>query len=286
MGLLDKVFGNKPEKNTKKVYIPTDEEKETLNRLLALMKEHAKPCIRYNVIESETGLYDSKLGGAYYVPDGMDVPEVNGVKLYLLAQINLEQQPAINGFPTKGLLQFFIADDDDFGLARKDEPCSRAAVRYIPEIPDTENVTVIDEKPVCFPFDPGLSLALVGKKSISVPVPISNDYEKILTESVPELLCKKAWGIGFQNEYLNDTFDMQVYHMPDVEKAGTLLGGYPDFAQDEPREYGTYDTLVFQLDSDMDYVCWGDAGIAQFFISAEDLADCNFNNVLYTWDCG
>ena len=38
MGLLDKVFGNKSEKNTKKVYIPTDEEKETLNRLLALIK--------------------------------------------------------------------------------------------------------------------------------------------------------------------------------------------------------------------------------------------------------
>ena len=41
-----------------------------------------------------------------------------------------------------------------------------------------------------------------------------------------------------------------------------------------------------QIDSDLDNdIMWGDMGIANFFITPEDLAAENFDNVLYTWDC-
>ena len=287
MGFFDKMFGKPVEAKPKVKYNPTPEEEETLEKLLELMKSKARECIKYTVVEQETGLFDSKLGGSFYLPEGMDVPEVKGNKLSLLAQINLDQQPKITGFPDKGLLQFFIADDGYYGLGGAGEDRSQAAaVRYIAEVPDTEDVNIINDMPEDFPFDPKLNLALVGEVCKSIPNPMSNDYTDILKESVPELLCEKAWGTGFISDYLNDVFDSRLGKLPDVEQSGTLLGGYPDFAQGDPRKPGEYDTLLFQLDSDMDYVCWGDCGIANFFISSEDLVKLNFADILYDWDCG
>jgi len=33
-------------------------------------------------------------------------------------------------------------------------------------------------------------------------------------------------------------------------------------------------------------IMWGDSGVANFFINLEDLKKLNFQNVIYTWDCG
>ena len=45
-----------------------------------------------------------------------------------------------------------------------------------------------------------------------------------------------------------------------------------------------YDTLLLQIDSEDD-IMWGDSGIANFFISEEDLKNKNFEDMLYNWDC-
>ena len=74
--------------------------------------------------------------------------------------------------------------------------------------------------------------------------------------------------------------------------SGHKIGGYPAFAQDDPREAGTYTELLLQIDSDWndeeeDYsIMWGDAGVGNFFISRENLEKLNFEDVLYNWDCG
>ena len=52
----------------------------------------------------------SKLGGSYYWPTE------EGPELQFLAQINFEELPENDIFPKTGLLQFFIADDDSWGL--------------------------------------------------------------------------------------------------------------------------------------------------------------------------
>ena len=46
-----------------------------------------------------------------------------------------------------------------------------------------------------------------------------------------------------------------------------------------------YDTLLFQLDSDFNFVHWGDLGVGNFFIKSDDLKKLKFNDVLYNWDC-
>lgn len=81
-------------------------------------------------------------------------------------------------------------------------------------------------------------------------------------------------------EYMDDFFD---------GGSGHKIGGYPGFAQWDPRSSeDTHDVLLFQLDSDMgtDWkILWGDCGIGNFFINWEKLKNCDFSDVLYTWDC-
>ena len=69
---------------------------------------------------------------------------------------------------------------------------------------------------------------------------------------------------------------------------GSKLLGYPCFTQYDPREYEEekrkYDRLLLQLDSD-EHICWGDIGIANFFINEQKLAEGDFSDVFYNWDC-
>ena len=73
------------------------------------------------------------------------------------------------------------------------------------------------------------------------------------------------------------------------------ISGYPSFTQYDPRVHGNqkkHDTLLFQMASQWNdekncyEISWGDAGVANFFISSEDLKKLNFGDVIYTWDCG
>ncbi len=64
------------------------------------------------------------------------------------------------------------------------------------------------------------------------------------------------------------------------------LGGYPGTTQDYPIDAETgKDVLLLQI-SCGEHITWGDGGLANFFISAEDLARGDFSRVLYNWNCG
>lgn len=69
------------------------------------------------------------------------------------------------------------------------------------------------------------------------------------------------------------------------------LGGYPEFVKQDPREEGyleNHKILLFQLISECyegnAEICWGDGGLANFFITEKDLINKNFEKVLYHWD--
>ena len=63
-----------------------------------------------------------------------------------------------------------------------------------------------------------------------------------------------------------------------------------DLLQRSDDKMSDLDVMLFQLDSDFrpenrEYlVCWGDVGIANFFISREALKKRDFTKVAYTWD--
>ncbi|MGK7918678.1 MAG: DUF1963 domain-containing protein [Trichodesmium sp.] len=70
------------------------------------------------------------------------------------------------------------------------------------------------------------------------------------------------------------------------------LGGYPNFTQEDPRFNPEYEDYILLLQIVSDYgsygendICWGDAGIGNFFIKPSQLKALDFSQVLYNWDC-
>ena len=57
----------------------------------------------------------------------------------------------------------------------------------------------------------------------------------------------------------------------------------------EIRDKDDENKLFIQLDSlydsKEDILMWGDSGVANFFITDEDLKNRNFEDVIYNWDC-
>ena len=94
-------------------------------------------------------------------------------------------------------------------------------------------------------------------------------------------------------ESADEVFGEEQYALvqdEDFNFENSHLLGHPFFTQADIRERGwRYDTLLFQLDTECceekDIVMWGDCGVGNFFINAEDLKNLDFSNVLYNWDC-
>ena len=100
-----------------------------------------KPTNQIHYIPGKTKPWESKLGGCPYMKDTQEYPMDNqGKPMMFLAQINFEEMPPLEGFPEKGLLQFYIANTDDYGY---DEPCK---VIYIEEGEFEEMLNLISDE--------------------------------------------------------------------------------------------------------------------------------------------
>ena len=238
-------------------------------------------------------LTDSKLGGIPYIPQGGALPtSVDGKPLFMLAQINCEQLLENSLYPKKGLLQFWIADTEDplYGLDY-DDPCSNDFKRVLyfstigEALPIDDFISDYTFDDCNLPFDADLQFAMSFRKEIEA---IS------LAEKAAHRFFVEKWNETFSDtiEHFwflpNDTCE-KIYDLLDKEM-GHKIGGYPYFTQVDPREENDPHTfLLLQIDSDDiedKEIIWGDCGVANFFISPEDMANCKFDDVLYNWDCG
>ena len=243
-------------------------------------------------------LTDSKFGGVPYIPQGGALPtSVDGKPLFMLAQINCEQLPENTLYPKKGLLQFWIAATEAplYGLDYE-APCSNDFKRviYYPTfgealpIDDFINDYIFDDENL--PFNSKRQFALHFKK----------DTESIsLEDRAATQLFFQKWNESFSTHIT--TIDEFFDEVPDdiceeinayllKEPTGHKIGGYPYFIEYDPREENAPHTfLLLQIDIDNiegEEICWGNlGGIANFFISPEDLSAYQFDNVLYNWDC-
>ena len=68
--------------------------------------------------------------------------------------------------------------------------------------------------------------------------------------------------------------------------SGSKIDGYAYFTQYDPRSLDDDKdwVLLLQLDTD-ESLMFGDYGVANWFITKEDLINKNFNNVFFNWDC-
>ena len=248
-----------------------------------------------------TSVYDSKLLGVPYMPEGFEYPRDPGDRpLKLLAQVNFADVPPLPNYPDTGILQFFISDDINsrnqvWGLQFYDkEPYDARAQFELMQSQDYFRVVwhesvIEDEKQLVrtVPAGPeGLlpvddEAKLMFSAGTSYPGPADYRFNKVFGGT----------GWDFFQQFGDREENVAVRYMSHVAiRSIAWIGGYADFTQWDPRENAPDEEwlLLFELASsssaDQPSVLWGDAGIGAFFIRPEDLRNQDFSRVLFTWD--
>ena len=248
-------------------------------------------------LADELAVTDSKVGGVPYIPKEGALPRsAEGKPLFMLAQINCEQLPENSLYPKKGLLQFWIADTEDplYGLDY-DDPCSNdfKRVLYFSTIGEA---LPIDDFISDYTFDDNY-LPFNSKKQFALH--FKKDTESIsLEERAATQLFFENWNEAFSTQIttIDDFFEEVPNDICEEinasllkELTGHKIGGYPYFIEYDPREENDPHTLLLlQIDIDNvegEEIYWGNGGgVANFFVSPEDMANCKFDDVLFHWE--
>lgn len=224
--------------------------------------------------------WESKVGGQPYLPKEMTWPtSPDGRNLFFLAQINFAEMPPFEPFPEKGIVQFFINDDDLYGMDFDDgENPDSFRVLFHPEVKEQPALLQAklpnnDWDESLLPHHPDESYPLIFGLGEEV-VPIT-DYQ-----------FYQHFGSDFFRQFGENEWEVMGQLEKSVRSIGHKIGGYAYFTQDDPRRQEDPMLLLLQLDSDerMDLM-WGDMGVGHFFIREKDLKALDFSRVLYDWDC-
>ena len=215
----------------------------------------------------------SKFLGIPFYPKSKIYPkDKNGKPMLLAAQLNFEEIPKLSNFPENGILQLFLSGTDWYDEESK--------VVY-------HNKTEIEEE---FLND----FSFISEE----------DYEEMPIQIVHKLKFDKS----IENGGLEDCqFDFQFGDLDWLdfieklsekeekefdnyfEAGGHKLGGYAEFTQSDPRDYGGSsrnkdDVHLLQIDSEEDII-FGVVGIGHVFINIESLKNREFEKAYFTWDC-
>lgn len=274
-------------------------EKDLAEKALKIIASDTEtPCVRLTLTKTKPTVFESKVGGLGYIPhDGNFPADSKGNQLRLLAQLDCSQVK-LEEFPKRGLLQFWISDDDCWGLEFENSivnDCHRV-IYY----PDTDKS--VTEEEIKSKIIPNEYEADSGENYM----PVNGEYGlqfEYSKESLSDNDCR--FRLKFCNAYnsfnppktIESPYDLNtdIGELESFEKLGETafghkIGGYPGFTQEDPRdEYSPCDFLLLQLDSEFgegeDKIMWGDAGICNFFINREKLKNLDFSEVMYNWDC-
>lgn len=271
--------------------------------------------LRFTVSREPVGLFDTKLGGIPYFPKNMPYPTgkanaFNGKPLTLLVQLNFEQLPPVPDFPTKGILQIFIAPDDLYGMS----PTYGDAMTRQDNFRVVYHDTIITDESKLLGTD-DLPHYTDGEDDC---LPFTGTYK--LNPQQPEKLYADWYDHRFNDAFVaaydqlhddaiedmwdvSDLFEEEDDEGEDVTASllgqrngdlDTFIGGYPVFTQDDPRfeeSIADCDTVLFEsislydADNGID-IMWGDMGTGSFLIPHDRLKALDFSRVLYNFDCG
>lgn len=226
----------------------------------------------------------TKIGGNPYWPKDMEWPKYKGKDMICYCQLNLDKLPKLPGFPSKGIMQFFVAGDEweDTGVGEMTKVIIHEDIvntdNMLVEIPRSTMQNKTYDGPIEGVYFPKAELE-------TIPLSVADyQFHKKLIPIINKVLGTKldpnknhAWDYCKNDKMLWKTFN----HVD-----GCRVGGHPYFTQHDIREYNPqYTELLLQIDSE-DGIMWGDCGVANFFISENNLKKQNFKNtVFYTWDC-
>ncbi len=261
-----------------------------------------KPYIQIQTHLTQTAtLWQSKFLGRPYLPKSISPPKTpEGNCLYLLAQINFAEVRNLEGFPSQGILQFYVAKDKFYFYgADFDNPTAQTHFRVLyhptPEPDMSKLVTHFDFMPSPWNDDDGYMPFEIHSRYLNKP-----DSCLALTfqqKAAPISLCDYQYealiGRELMAQWESDesaASDELRHYSQQFE--GHKLGGYPLFTQSDPRNHLPQDQepyeLLLQIDSEDNGkidILWGDVGICNFFIKPSALEKLDFSDVLYNWDC-
>lgn len=245
--------------------------------------------------------WDSKLRGVPYYPSDMPWPtDVDGKPLVMLVQINFEEVPLLQGYPTEGILQIYISADylpekqmwgmrnDDAHESDRDRLTDQSWFRaiYFSEISRDAGSLICEVPQVEFDDDYGFPatdearLTFASASSYVSP----SDYR-----------FRRFFGPGgYQFFYGTDSEMSNVLEHYERLLGGRYfarIGGYSRVEQEDPRlQFPDEDwLLLFSLDSESNSkyaVGWGGGGVGNFYTRRDDLARRDFSRVMYYWDFG
>lgn len=257
---------------------PVDD--ELLAKWKAAVDQNVLPTIKLHLTgRPASSPVASKAGGLPYWSGDREYPTgTDGAPVYFLAQINfadIDTPPP--GFPTSGLLQFFIGADDLYGatFTKPDEgnrPGNYAIVFHAQ--PDADAYVpapvpaLAEDAYLPFEGETGIEFEASGSR----PSPLDYRFDALLP------------GVSERYDESEPLYDYAI------EPPSHQIGGYAVFTQSDPRVGSDAEDwqLLFQLDTQAvgDFeIMWGDVGIANFFIRPGDLERRDFDRVWYNWDC-
>ncbi len=267
---------------------------EDFKKFIEIMKKETETYyfkIDLEEIEYDNSLFTSKIGGLPYLDKSSNLLlDDEGDPMYLLAQINFEELPTNTTYPKKGLLQFYIKADNMYGLEMEDKQnlCQNHKVIFIENIDKTITKDEIKSKYI-LDKEKYYELPLLPDVSLKMNFILSKEFGNsgdIYFENYLIRRYNEIFNAEIDNFY--DLSNAEIDYITDeMYELKTKISGYAGFTQDDVREYGytDYEVLLLQIDSEQDYIMWGDCGIANFFITKEDLERKDFSKVLYNWDC-
>ena len=215
-------------------------------------------------------LTQSKFLGKPYLPLAQEYPKSkNGTPMILWAQINFEETPKLENYPTTGIFQLFVSSQ---------------------EWEDMDDYKILYHKELNQEYQTDFSFLT---KELYEESPINCEHELTFTKEV-------EYG-GTEDFRFQLDFDGQDYYeyqetltkdqQDEMDKLfytiGHKVGGYAYFTQSDPRDYDENkkdDLLVLQIDTD-DEIMFGDSGVMNVFLNADDLRSQNFEKAYFNWDC-
>lgn len=279
----------------------SNEKNYAMEAFRQIQNETKKTCINLELIDTKPSVTESKVGGIGYIPREGNFPvNSKGEQLRLLAQINCSDVN-LDNFPEKGLLQFWIMNDDLSG-ADFDNNTKQENFRIVYH--ENADMTVTEEeiKAKIVPNEnerDGAENFMPVTGEYGIKFTVSESFLPVFDYKFDEVFCKRYNALNpdhqIESYYELDEEIDEIYDESSESAFGHKIGGYPAFTQEDPREVlpkdeaGNYNFLLLQLDSEfgggIDKIMWGDAGICNFFINSEKLKALDFSDVIYNWDC-
>ena len=244
--------------------------------------------------------WNSKLGGSAYLLKGQPYPVgPDGIPLALLAQLNFSEMPALKGYPSRGILQFFIAGSESkahiYGMADEGgAPFNPQVffsslsqqhwfrVIYIPQVQSDREK--LQDTPSA---STDLMLPITGSAALSFD--IATEPVSIFDYRFEHFMGKPSDKFFAQFGVKQDAVATNYIAFSE-KRLAAKMGGYSSPVQRDPRAIRPSEDWVVllelqsaNLDGAFDMM-WGDGGMGVFYIRRDDLERLDFSKVIYYWD--